>query len=521
LLRLLSGGNFAHVMVVGDEQQSIYRWRDARVENIREFTGRTVVLSENYRSVPDILALASRFIGRDADLAGSGRALEPRRPSAGTAVTVFHPADEAGESPREEAGAVAAWIRGLVQEGKVGSCGDVAVLMRSLKTPTLTHLEEEFSRLGIPYAVLGPGNSLETLVLACLSRILSLLVDPGRIDALVYLLEREPLALGDRALYELFQAARRVGERGRSGGGREEPVLCAADVLAAEAIEQMSEPEARRRCRALTDTIDLLRRDLSSLDLPLFVWSVVERATLLVRLFAAGGSEVAWENITRSLVALFDEMERVNEHGLAAFVEYLEAAATGEETSFGAEPRLPEDRVKIMTIHQAKGLEFPAVALAGMKQRRGRSPSFFVSPESGLLIKGYPGREPDVLAEAEKEKSEQEERCLVYVAITRAKDHVMISSPCPRGVKNQSPLFTEILECLQESGIAFRELREKPAAVDSPSGPKRAPRGSVEAELERWRRARERIDAYRPSAGTAARDLQPVTWRGLVVFMQC
>jgi DNA helicase-2/ATP-dependent DNA helicase PcrA len=532
LLRLLSGGDFADVMVVGDDQQSIYRWRDARVENLREFSGATVVLTENFRSVPDILALASAFINRDPYYGAKSRALDARRKGSGRAVTVFHPEGSIGPSPDEEARAVAAWVLELAGR-KGGSFGDFAVLMRSLKgNDTLAAVEREFSRLDIPYSVLGPGNSLESALLVSLRNMLTLLVHPDRVDALVALLEEEPFELSDAALHELFTAARRA-----SGKKKREDLLTVRDLLADEVVSALSDGKSREKCRVLASTLESLRGDLLRMDLPSFVWSAVERIALLVRLFSLGGTRATFDNMTRQLAMILEEMSERNEHGLHTLLEYLDAATSVDEASAGAEPVLPDDRVKIMTIHQAKGLEFPAVVLAGMKGKQDRSRRRYVSRELGLYVGDYKGREPDKLDEAKerKESMQQEERCLVYVAMTRARDHLMITSPCPGDgeEKGSSPFFKEILDCLEKLGIEYEEMRRAPdvgsgSAAGAGKSGATSSRGSspregerFEAELARWTRAVRRMEACPGRLFATGRRLEMVTWRDLWTFDTC
>ena len=151
LLRSLAGDDFSRVTVVGDDKQSIYRWRDARVQNLREFVGTQEETRQNYRSRQTILDLAHHFVIRDdyfKEHAAEIR-LDASRGATDAPVCLFHPEDSEDKSFEEEAKGLAAWILALTGRLDPGESpftyygvrgGDealqfdeIAVLMRSLK----------------------------------------------------------------------------------------------------------------------------------------------------------------------------------------------------------------------------------------------------------------------------------------------------------------------------------------------------------------------------------------------------
>ncbi len=180
LLRLLAGDGFPHVTVVGDEKQSIYRWRNARVENIREFPGTEKILTTNYRSTQGILDLAYHVLIEDVYFKARAEDiyLTADRGAGDVPICIFHPEGERSSS--EEAKALGAWILALTghlpenvpvldaykrHAPRLGF-GDIAILLRSLKRSSgLPEFEAELERLGIPYAIVAGVSKVEENVL--------------------------------------------------------------------------------------------------------------------------------------------------------------------------------------------------------------------------------------------------------------------------------------------------------------------------------------------------------------------
>ncbi|MCK4776082.1 MAG: ATP-dependent helicase [Candidatus Krumholzibacteria bacterium] len=541
LLKVLSGGSFSSVTVVGDEKQSIYRWRDARVENIRDFPGEELGLTENYRSRQNILDLAHELICMDKTFGHRGDAIkliahrsEPNKP-----IVVFHPVDD-GERKQQndaEAKALAAWIVGLTGGPGIGGVaafegverggvtgdtslgyGDIAVLLRSVREhKVLPSIEREFRRAGIPYFVTGGADAGGSRSLELLSSFLSLLLPGDRRWELLHVLESPPFNVGHASLIEL------LGTDGDTPAG--------IDLfLSEDRIDQVKDSDARYRLGELRALIEKLQRDYASLDFRGFLASAIEELPFFQRYFAHGGSVRAAEEIVSELSDICDSLEKKREPGLWAFLEQLRAAL--DEKSFGKDKDLyvPPHHVRIMTIHQAKGLEFPAVAVVGIKPPRSDSDGFFVSKKTGVYSdrwkdwgRGYKGLEE---RENEKLMKKQEERCLLYVAITRAKDLLFVSSPYADGCERKRPsLFTDVLECIGEhrrfETTVIRSVSEVPRAVTPPTKEARPQPEEAAALFQQWCRTKELLREQKSMADVSISPIHFVNWTALEAYADC
>ena len=183
LLRLLTGDRFPRVTVVGDEKQSIYRWRDARIENLREFAGEELYLTKNYRSTQTILDLAYHVLVEDPYFEARKNAVHltaDRAPNSAP-VCLFHPPEGAEPSAAAEAKALGAWVLAMTAQAPAVEgldfyvdnpprldYDDVAILVRSLKPVSgLPYYEEELKRLKIPYAIVGGVSRLDGVSVNC------------------------------------------------------------------------------------------------------------------------------------------------------------------------------------------------------------------------------------------------------------------------------------------------------------------------------------------------------------------
>lgn len=552
LLRILSGGDFARVTVVGDDKQSIYRWRDARVQNLRDFSGREYFLRTNHRSTQSILDIAHYFIVADPyfEKHADEIRLKAHRGESDVPICVYHPADGSERSYADEARALAAWV--LSVTGRLGGAspfacyrgerkplgfGDVAVLMRGLKASTgLGAYERAFREAGIPYAVSGSGGSLEVRALERLRDLLRVIVYPGDVHALLGVLEAAPFAIPDGCIKELFDAA----------GGQD-----ADAILSDDACGKLSSEKARDGCLHLRSLVEDLRVKRLTLDFPAFVSYALEAGPFYYGLFEDGADERLVESVLETLFDLVDRLVARGEGNLASFCEALQALAGGKALDDGRGSTLPAGRVQIMTIHSAKGLQFPAVAVPGIREYASRSEGFHLSPTDGLFLTDATdwsrGLDESEAYESEKADEEQEERCLLYVAMTRARDHLFVSSPSPNGTdkKKDGGLFGVILDALRKNAIPHEELRAAPdvpsigsgrgsahenargSARESaddrgPGGPARAEESAenLAALLDVWSAERERLSAASCEPHRAP-DVEFVTWRRLHTFVRC
>ncbi|UCG52960.1 MAG: ATP-dependent helicase [Candidatus Latescibacterota bacterium] len=531
-LRILSGGDFARVTVVGDDKQSIYRWRDARVRNLREFRGENRFLQVNYRSTQSILDLAHQFIVTDPYFKKHSDEIRlvADRDERGTPVCVFHPENEASKSFEDEAKALATWILSLT--GRLGrespfeyhdtvkkavDYGDIAVLMRSLKPSSgLPVYERELQHAGIPYAIFGGVGSLEVRVLGLLGNLLTVLIDPDDVKAFLGILEAEPFSLPDSALEELFDA--------------KDTKIDVQWLLSDESLARISDSAARESCHRIKSLLEELRIRRANLDLSSFVSDAMELTHYYFQFFGCGADDRLVESVSKILFDLVDELVEKNEGNLAAFLESLQVLLEKKALDDGRGPTFPTGRVRIMTVHAAKGLEFPAVAVPGIKNPPNRKDDYHLSRRSGLFVKEggdwSRGLADSETFEEETVDREQEERCLLYVAITRAEDYLFVSSPFPNGVERggRKNLFNDLLKSLEKNDLFYDEFRSLPDLYSPKKRDADTPRVEtldLTGLVADWEVGRKRLDEAVTITEAVPRGVEFISWKSLYTFAQC
>ena len=384
LVRLL--GAHGNVCAVGDDDQSIYGWRGADVRNmqsfLQDFGGSQVVrLEDNYRSTQVVLDAANAVI--EENKGRIGKTLRTRR-KGGEKVTVVAAADE-----RDEAEWIVGELRARSAKGD-WTWPEMAILYRTNSQSRA--LEEAFRRAGIPYRIVGAISFYDRREVKDLLAYLRLVANPADDEAFLRAIAVPRRGLGESSLAILAEAARQWGK----------PLLSAAG--AAEMVQGLR-PNVRSALRDFATLIGELRERALTWP-PAQVLEQVIQAVQYEQLLIAEGPEGAdrWENV-RELVASAAEWSEVVEPGdedtttpLERFLS--EAALLSSHDSIQG----PNEGVTLMTLHTAKGLEWPVVVLAGL--------------EDGLF--------PLARAE-EQENGLEEERRLCYVGITRAKDKLYLS----------------------------------------------------------------------------------------------
>jgi DNA helicase-2/ATP-dependent DNA helicase PcrA len=395
LLGLLAGPR-GNVCVVGDDDQAIYRWRGADVENIlgfdRDFPGtRVVKLERNYRSTRNVLDAAHAVIAR---------ATRRREKRLWTEAEAGEPlALVVGQDEHDEAERIA---RAVARERARGTPGDeVAILYRT--NAQSRPLEAALRAEHVPYVIVRGTSFYERAEVKDAAAYLRLALEPRSDLDLERIVNRPPRGIGERTVERLRAHA-------RAGG------VSLYDALAeVDAIEGLK-PAARRALSALRDALAGLARDAPALDAGVAVQEVLSRTGLLARLQAERTDEAAEkaENLVELVAAAreFDEAlagappprdpEEPVPSPLARFLEQI--ALLGE-----ADQATPEGRVALMTLHAAKGLEFDAVFLTGM--------------EDGTFPR-EPWGDPTA---SEVAAAFDEERRLCYVGMTRARKRLTLS----------------------------------------------------------------------------------------------
>ncbi len=370
-LRLLAGES-SRVTVVGDDDQSIYGWRGARIENIRDFSrhfagASTVRLEQNYRSTATILDAANAVIAHNAGRMGKELWTSGER---GERISVY-----AAYNEQDEARFIAERIQVWLAAG--GSCDEVALLYRSNAQSRV--LEEALLRAAIPYRIHGGHRFYERLEIRNALAYLRLLVNPDDDAAVERVLNVPTRGIGERTVAQLREVA-------RAGG------ISLWQVLR----NGVSDLPARAAgaVRGFTALIEELRADVDRFDLAELADRMLTRTGLLEFHRRETGERGAArvENLDELISACRAFVPEVPDQPLLP--QFLDAAAldAGDAQAEG-----DSAAVQLMTLHSAKGLEFPLVFMAGVEEN--------LFPHKMSLDE--PGRL-------------EEERRLCYVGITRA-----------------------------------------------------------------------------------------------------
>jgi ATP-dependent DNA helicase UvrD/PcrA len=374
-LRLLAQGH-KNVCCVGDDDQSIYGWRGAEVDNIlrfeKDFPGAKVIrLEQNYRSTPEILGTASGLIAANRGRLGKTLWTQAGK---GEPVTVMSAWDSEGE-----ARLVGDEIESLQSKG--GRLSQMAILVRA--SFQMREFEERFLTLGIQYRVIGGPRFYERSEVRDGLAYLRVVHQEDDDLAFERIFNKPKRGLGDKALLALQTTA-------RSGGTS---LMSAARALAA--TDELS-PKTRATIGQLVQSFDRWRTAslaISHLDLA----EMVLDESGLTEMWQNDKSPDAPSRL-ENLKELVRSMESFE--NLAGFLEHVSLVmeATDEDGD--------NDKVTLMTLHAAKGLEFPIVFLPGWEE--GLFPSQRTLDENGLA-------------------GLEEERRLAYVGLTRAKEKAFIS----------------------------------------------------------------------------------------------
>jgi DNA helicase II / ATP-dependent DNA helicase PcrA len=383
-LRLLAQER-KNICCVGDDDQSIYSWRGAQVENIlkfeKDFPGAKVIkLEQNYRSTPHILAAASGVIANNGGRLGKTLWTEK---DAGEKVKVLGIWD----GP-EEARRVGEEIEGAQRGGQ--SLDDMAILVRAQHQTR--EFEDRFIAIGLPYRIIGGFRFYERQEIRDALAYLRVVAQPADDLAFERIVNVPKRGLGDKAIAKVHQFAR------------------AADLPLATASARILDtdeltPQARRSLGNLVGDIARWRGMGDTLPHPELARIILDESGYTAMWQADRTAEAAGrlENLNE-LVRAMEEYE-----SLTAFLEHVSLVMDNEASA-------EEPKVTIMTIHAAKGLEFDTVFLAGWEE--GIFPSQRALDEGGLA-------------------SLEEERRLAYVAITRARRKAVILHAANRRIYGQ------------------------------------------------------------------------------------
>ncbi|HHN73250.1 MAG TPA: hypothetical protein ENK13_04090, partial [Thermopetrobacter sp.] len=373
-----------NICCVGDDDQSIYGWRGAQVENILRFPrdfpqARVIRLERNYRSTGHILAAASGLIAHNR-----GRLGKELRPAAGMGEKVRL---RGHDSDAEEARAIADDIEALLRAGH--PAGEIAILVRA--SFQMRSLEERFIDIGLPYHVIGGPRFYERREIRDALAYLRVIHGPDHDLAFERIVNVPKRGIGAASLRRVHELARLRGI----------PLFRAAELLAGS--DELP-ARARRALAALMADFARWRGQAGSLA-PAELAAVVLDESGYVEMLRAERSPQA-EGRLDNIRELLRSMEEYDT--LAGFLEHVALVMEADRAA-------GRDRVTLMTMHAAKGLEFDTVFLPGWEE--GLFPHQRALEETGAA-------------------GLEEERRLAYVALTRARRRAVISCTRLRRVHN-------------------------------------------------------------------------------------
>ena len=387
-LRVLAGQT-GKVMAVGDDDQSIYGWRGAKIENIHQFTEdftdvATVRLEQNYRSTQTILDAANGLIQRNTNRLGKELWSHGNK---GEPIKVY-----AGFNDLDEARFIAERIQQWIEDG--GSANEAAILYRSNAQSRV--LEEALLRLNIPYQIYGGQRFFERAEIKNALAYMRLMEDRHSDPAFERVVNTPTRGIGDKTLEGIRQLARtnqtslwQAAKDGLEGGTFTARVNGAVGGFVA-LIDEMADAVAPMQLDELADHI-LEASGLMDFHSQERGERGLARKENLQELVSA------CRQFSGDLVFPFEDSDRAEVSVLQEFLDQMTLNAGDRQSAQGPS-------VQMMTLHSAKGLEFPLVFLGGMEE--GLFPHRMSSEEPGRL---------------------EEERRLAYVGITRAMQELYLT----------------------------------------------------------------------------------------------
>ncbi|KGQ34545.1 DNA helicase II [Gallibacterium anatis] len=411
----LLAGNSANVMIVGDDDQSIYGWRGAKIDNIYRFLtdyhAETIRLEQNYRSTENILQAANILIANNEGRLGKNLWTEGNK---GDPVGIYRAFNE-----HDEARFVTSQIKQWVDEG--GNYDQCAVLYRSNRQSRI--LEEAFLQSGLPYRIYGGLRFFERQEIKDALGYLRLLANRQDDVAFERVVNTPTRGIGDRTLEILRDIAR-----------KRTLTLWQATHLALE--EKLVQGRAASALLRFIELINALDNDTFELPLAEQTEFVIEHSGLKEMYQKEKGEkgEVRLENLDELVFAARDFQKPDEAEEMSDLIAFLTHASL-EAGEGQASPH--QQCVDLMTLHSSKGLEFDRVFIVGM--------------EEGLFPSGASGEEGRI----------EEERRLAYVGITRARKKLTLCYAEQRRVYSQEEkrIVSRFINELPEENIQEIRLR--------------------------------------------------------------
>ncbi len=411
-LAVLLSRKYHNLCVVGDDDQSIYGWRGADVRNILEFENATVIkLEQNYRSTNGILQAANAVIQKNSERRQKVLWSEC---GVGEPIEVF-----VAESEDHEAEAVVKRILKLREKENL-KWRDIAILYRSnaLSRKFELALAKQAWKgmqgwnLGIPYKIHGSSELYERREVKDLQAYLRVIVNPLDQEALLRIINQPRRGIGEASLdvltsynrshkiplWNVIQEA--LKEEGAIVATLREPLSVKALEGLQDFVKIIDEAAYRFSTRSLAKTLEWL------------IERIVYKNAIKEEVKSVQMRDFKWQNVLEfvNILSAFEQQEAMKSQQdlFSQLVDFVGNFPLGNYGGASGEDDQLEDKVQLMTFHSAKGLEFPACFLVGMEDH-------IIPHEKSLLESGI-----------------EEERRLMYVALTRAMKYLVISMSAKR-----------------------------------------------------------------------------------------
>ncbi len=491
-------GNAGKLFIVGDAKQSIYRFRRADVtvfrairQSIRNRGGLPIDLNITFRAHEALLSAMNDILK-----VVMGEIEDPSRPyyEPFAALLPFHENPREGiASPHMEfvigygeeadtarpaaARALAARLLELKDQGQIKDWDDVTLLFRA--ATGFPHYEAAFEEANIPFVTVAGRGFYDRAEVRDVLNIMRALADPSDDLSMAGLMRSPAFGLTDAAVYQL---------RWKNGKAVDYWSALRGDL-------SMLTPEDQERVNRLVAILEKLLPKVDRIPvaelLRLLVIETDYRAMLAIEGQNGGGGRL-WRNLDK----LIEDAQASGKVNVRDFLDYLR---TIDEVGAreGEAPAEALGSVRLMTIHKAKGLQFPFVVLADASRRpRGRSEGAYLLPEIGLAFKADPEPMLYRLAKVlEKRQSEAEEKRILYVALTRAQQKLIINGHLTASEKQGWTTAAWMKELVEAIPLDLNDLvdlaGEALTAFTSSRQPLRAwaplPEGEVKKSSESFR----------------------------------
>ena len=443
-----------NICVVGDDDQSIYGWRGADIRNIldfeKDFPGAKVIrLEQNYRSTSNILDAANAVIENNQGRKSKKLWTDNGR---GDRIETF-----TADSERDEAHFVCRKIMEGVRNGM--NYGDFAVLYRMNAQSRIP--ETAMVNYGIPNKVYGGQRFYERKEIKDIMAYLRLIYNPFDVIALKRIINVPKRSIGDASIAELARVAEQEGK----------------SMLVAALTSENIDPRAMKKIKPFADTMGEFIALSRTMPLSEFTWgmiSALEYETYLKAEDKKGEVESRMDNL-RELIGNIKEIEKdlsEGEDALRAFLENVSLVSDIDSMNDG------NGAVALMTLHSAKGLEFPVVFMIGMEE------NIFPTSRARNDMSNH---------------AMEEERRLCYVGMTRAKQKLYLINARQRNIFGN-----------ESYNRKSRFIEEIPAELTVSDNPVKQPDAREQAEHTRGQRKnfhRYAMDTH--ALGDGTRDVRP------------